>query len=361
MFEKLEQIERTHGELTHKLADPSIFEHPSVYRETTKALAEIDSVVQLYRQYRDLVEERQGVEEMLTGLKRGDELFDMAQQEQSALDERIEELEEQLKRELTPKDPNDKRNVVLEIRAGTGGDEATLFASELFRMYSRYAESLGWKVEIIELSESGVGGIKELSAIVEGRGAFSRLKYEGGVHRVQRVPDTEASGRIHTSAVTVAVLPEADEVDVDIDEKDLRIDRYCSSGPGGQGVNTTYSAVRLTHLPTGLVVTCQDERSQIKNRAKAMRVLRARLMEIETAKAQDAISEERRKMVGSGDRSEKIRTYNFPQNRITDHRIGLTLHQLPAILEGAMDPLVDPLVTHFQAERMEAATREPSA
>ncbi|MDY7093764.1 MAG: peptide chain release factor 1 [Acidobacteriota bacterium] len=361
MFEKLEQIERTHGELTHKLADPSIFEDPSVYRETSKALAEIDPVVQLYREYRELAEERQGVEEMLAGLKRGDELFDMAQQEQSALEERIETLEERLKRELTPKDPNDNRNVVLEIRAGTGGDEATLFASELFRMYSRYAESRGWKVEIIELSESGVGGIKELSAIVEGRGAFSRLKYEGGVHRVQRVPDTEASGRIHTSAVTVAVLPEADEVDVDIDEKDLRIDRYCSSGPGGQGVNTTYSAVRLTHLPTGLVVTCQDERSQIKNRAKAMRVLRARLMEIETAKAQDAISEERRKMVGSGDRSEKIRTYNFPQNRITDHRIGLTLHQLPAILEGAMDPLVDPLVTHFQAERMEAATREPGS
>lgn len=360
MFDKIHHLEQAHDELTHRLADPTIFGNPAAYREATKALAEIEPVVQLSRRYREVLEQKSGVEEMLEGLSRGDEFYEMAQLELTTLEEQLEELQEKLRQELTPKDPNDHRNVVLEIRAGTGGDEATLFAAELFRMYSRYAETRGWRIEIIELSESGVGGIKEISAIVEGNGAYSRLKYEGGVHRVQRVPDTEASGRIHTSAVTVAVLPEAEDVEVDIDEKDLRIDRYCSSGPGGQGVNTTYSAVRLTHLPTGLVVTCQDERSQIKNRAKAMRVLRARLLEIENAKAQDAISEERRKMVGSGDRSEKIRTYNFPQSRITDHRIGLTLHQLHAILEGDLDPLVDPLINHYQAEKIEAAGREPA-
>jgi peptide chain release factor 1 len=244
--------------------------------------------------------------------------------------------------------------VVLEIRAGTGGDEATLFAAELFRMYSRYAEQQRWRVEVIDLSESDVGGIKEVSAIVEGRGAYSRLKYEAGVHRVQRVPETETSGRIHTSAVTVAVLPEAEDVEVEVEESDIRVDRFCSSGPGGQGVNTTYSAVRLTHEPTGIVVTCQDERSQIKNKAKAMRVLKARLYEIEQEKAEEALTEERRKMVGSGDRSEKIRTYNFPQNRVTDHRIGLTVHQLPSILEGALDPLIEPLADHERAEALAA-------
>ncbi len=354
MLEKLQQIATTHAELQARLADPEILADRRAFTETSKALAEIDHVVTLYRRYRDVCQQRRETEEMLSGLGRDDELYEMAREELSELTRRQEELEEELRVELVPKDPNDQRNVVLEIRAGTGGDEATLFAAELFRMYSRYAESQGWRVEVIDLSESGVRGIKEVSAIVEGRGAYSRLKYEAGVHRVQRVPETEASGRIHTSAVTVAVLPEADDVEVELDEKDLRIDRFCSSGPGGQGVNTTYSAVRLTHLPTGLVVSCQDERSQIKNKAKALRVLKARLLEIERERAESAQTEERRRMVGSGDRSEKIRTYNFPQNRVTDHRIGLTVHQLPAVLEGNLDPLVDPLVTHFQAERLAA-------
>jgi peptide chain release factor 1 len=280
------------------------------------------------------------------------ELRAYAQEELARLGERLTQVENDLKVLLVPKDPNDEKNVVVEIRAGTGGDEATLFAAEIFRMYSRYAESQRWKVEVLSTSESGVGGLKEVIAIIEGKGVYSRMKYESGVHRVQRVPATEQQGRVHTSAVTVAVLPEAEDVDVKIEAKDLRIDTFCSSGPGGQSVNTTYSAVRITHLPTNTVVSCQDEKSQIKNREKGMRVLRARLYEMEMEKQQQALAKERKAQVGSGDRSEKIRTYNFPQNRVTDHRVGLTLHQLTEVMDGKLQPFVDALVTHYQAEKL---------
>ncbi len=353
MFDKLEEIEQTFDELTAKLADPDVLANPAVFRDTSRALAELNPVVELFHRYKRTREELDQTAELLGELDRNDDLFPMATEEQRLLQATLAALGEKVKQELAPKDPDEKRNAVLEIRAGTGGDEATLFAAELFRMYSRFADAHGWKVDILDLSESGIRGVKEVSAIVEGRGAFATLRYEAGVHRVQRVPETEASGRIHTSAVTVAVLPEAKDIEIEIEPSDLRVDTYCASGPGGQGVNTTYSAVRLTHQPTGVVVTCQDERSQIKNKAKAMRVLKSRLLEIEQARAESEIGAERRRMVGSGDRSEKIRTYNFPQNRVTDHRAGLSVHKLPSILEGNLDPLIVPLHRHFEAERLQ--------
>ncbi len=312
-------------------------------------------MVERYREYKDL---KKGIAESKAVLadEKDSEMRAYAQEELDNLEVRLARVEEELKVLLLPKDPNDEKNVILEIRAGTGGDEATLFAAEIFRMYTRYAETQGWKVEVLSTSESAVGGLKEVIALMEGNRVYSRMKYESGVHRVQRVPATEQQGRVHTSAVTVAVLPEAEDVDVKIDPKDLRVDTFCSSGPGGQSVNTTYSAVRITHIPTNTVVSCQDEKSQIKNRDKAMRVLRSRLYEMEMQKQQEALAKERRAMVGSGDRSEKIRTYNFPQNRVTDHRIGLTMHQLTEVMDGNLQPLIEALVTHFQAEKLKQET-----
>ena len=351
MFERLEQIESKYEELTRSLASPEIIGDSSKYQKTAKAHSEIAPIVEKYREYKDL---KKGIAESRAMLadEKDVEMRAYAQEELERLEGRVGGVEEELKVLLLPKDPNDEKDVVLEIRAGTGGDEATLFAAEMFRMYTRYAETQRWKVQVLSTSESGVGGLKEVIAIIEGDRVYSRLKYESGVHRVQRVPATEQQGRVHTSAVTVAVLPEAEDVDIKIEAKDLRIDTFCSSGPGGQSVNTTYSAVRITHIPTNTVVSCQDEKSQIKNREKAMRVLRARLYEVEMQKQQEALAKERKSMVGTGDRSEKIRTYNFPQNRVTDHRIGFTLHQLQDVMDGKLQPIVDALVTHYQAEKM---------
>src|SRR5450755_912058 len=341
MFERLEQTELKYEELNKALASPDIVSDSQRYQKTAKAHSEIAGIVEKYREYKDLT---RGFEESKS-LVEGETDPEM-----------LAYAHEELKFLLLPKDPNDEKNVVLEIRAGTGGDEATLFAAEMFRMYNRYAEMNRWKVEVLSSSDSGVGGLKEVIAIIEGQGVYSRLKYESGVHRVQRVPQTETQGRVHTSSVTVAVLPEAEDVDVKIEAKDIRIDTFCSSGPGGQSVNTTYSAVRITHLPSNTVVSCQDEKSQIKNREKGMRVLRSRLYEMEMDKQQQAMAKERKSQVGSGDRSEKIRTYNFPQNRVTDHRIGMTLHQLTDVMDGKLYPIVDALITHNQAEKMKEQT-----
>jgi peptide chain release factor 1 len=347
MFDKLAAEETRYEQLMAEMSDPSVQGDNARFREHSKALAEIQPIVQEFRRYKEIAAQLEATHELL----KDPDMRELAQEELKSLEAARDASLAEIKMLLVPKDPNDAKNVVLEIRAGTGGDEAALFASDLFRMYSRYAERQGWRLDVLSMSDSG-GGIKEVIALIEGQRVYSRLKYESGVHRVQRVPTTEASGRIHTSTATVAVLPEAEEVDIQIDAKDLRIDTFCSSGPGGQSVNTTYSAVRITHLPTGLVVSQQDEKSQIKNRAKAMKVLRSRLLDLEMRKQQEAIAKDRRTQVGTGERSEKIRTYNFRENRITDHRIGFTMHQLTQALDGDLGELIDQAATFFQSETL---------
>jgi peptide chain release factor 1 len=357
MFDKLQTIDTRYDELMALVSDASVQADPLQYRTHAKALADIQPLVDAFREYKSVLTEITETQELAQNTDR--DMRELAEQELATLETRRDDLLAEIKDLMVPKDPNDEKNVVLEIRAGTGGDEAGLFAADLFRMYARFAERQGWKVDVMSTSESGVGAIKEVIALIEGRQVYSQLKHESGVHRVQRVPATEASGRIHTSTATVAVLPEAEEVDIAIEQQDLRIDTFCSSGPGGQSVNTTYSAVRLTHLPTGLVVSQQDEKSQIKNRAKAMKVLRARLYEMELQRQHDEIAEDRRSQVGTGERSEKIRTYNFPQNRVTDHRIGFTTHLLTEMLNGDLAEMSEALTTHFRAEMLKDA--EPIA
>jgi peptide chain release factor 1 len=350
MLDKLQMIENKYEELNRLLSDPKAFDVPSDFQKYSREHSELKPIVEKIKDYRRLLDDLGGAEELLSS---GDpEIKELAKTELEELKKRRPVLEEELKLMLLPADPRDAKSVILEIRAGTGGEEAALFGASLLRMYTKYAEAKRWKVEVISMNTTGIGGIKEVVASIEGKGAYSKLKYESGVHRVQRVPSTEASGRIHTSAATVAVLPEAEEVDIKIDQKDLRIDTFCSSGAGGQSVNTTYSAVRIVHIPTGVVVQCQDERSQTKNKDKAMKVLRARLYDIELEEKEKERAQARKSQVGTGDRSERIRTYNFPQNRVTDHRTGLTLHKLEQVLEGNLDEMFDNLNTHFNAERL---------
>ncbi len=351
MIERLQEIEKQAEELQVRQADPEVAVDPKQSREIAQKLAEIQPVVQVFRDYKGVEADLEGARELLSE-EDDTEMKEMAQMEVDELEPRLEALKEKLQVMLLPVDPNDKRGVILEVRAGTGGEEASLFAGELLRMYGRYAEDKGWKVSITETSETGLGGINKAVVMIEGDRVYSRLKFESGVHRVQRVPSTESAGRIHTSAATVAVMPEADEIEVEVEEKDLRIDRFCSSGPGGQSVNTTYSAVRVTHEPTGVVVSCQDEKSQIQNLAKAMRVLKARLLEVQEAERDAERAANRRSQIGTGDRSEKIRTYNFPQGRVTDHRISLTVHRLQEVLDGNLDLVIDELTTHLHAKML---------
>ena len=356
MFDRLEQLEQRYEELGQQLSDPAIVNDQENYRKVSKQHRDLEETVEKFRQYRTL---KQGIADAKVMLLENDaDMKAMAEEELAQLEPQLAKVEEEIKVLLLPKDPNDDKNIIIELRAGTGGDEASLFVAEMFRLYLRFAEQHKWKVEVLSQTDSDVGGLKDITAIFEGNKVYSQMKYESGVHRVQRVPATETQGRVHTSAITVAVLPEAEDVDIKIENKDLRVDTFCSSGPGGQSVNTTYSAIRITHLPTNTVVSCQDEKSQIKNREKAMRVLRSRLYEVEAERVHQLQAKERKQQIGTGDRSEKIRTYNFPQNRLTDHRIGLTNHNLAMVMEGLLQPTVDALIAHYTAEKMKG---EPAA